>query len=291
MRSPAEARAYLLKLRAILRTLGVSDANMEEGQLRCDVNISLRPIGQTRVGHQGRDQEPELVPRRAALAGVRDRAPGRSDPTRRAHRPGDARLARGARRDRLPSAPRKRRTTTATSRSRTCRRCSSSVPGWTSFAPRLPELPDARRARYMQSFALNAYDAEQLSTDARGCRPLRGHRWRGRGREEGGQPDPQRRGACPPDSSALSATDLAPRLAKLIATGRRGRPEQHGVAPGGPAGRTRAARIQQQVVEELGLAQVSDSARARSGGAVRDRGQSRRRRRLPRWQGRPRSTF
>src|SRR5437660_8747746 len=50
LRSPAEARAYLLKLRAILRTLGVSDADMEKGQLRCDVNVSLRPVGQQELG-------------------------------------------------------------------------------------------------------------------------------------------------------------------------------------------------------------------------------------------------
>ena len=41
LHTPAEARAYLLKLRAILRTLGVSDADMEKGQMRCDVNVSL----------------------------------------------------------------------------------------------------------------------------------------------------------------------------------------------------------------------------------------------------------
>ena len=45
MRSPAEARAYLQKLRAILRALGVSTGNMEEGAFRCDANISLRPVG------------------------------------------------------------------------------------------------------------------------------------------------------------------------------------------------------------------------------------------------------
>jgi len=50
LRSPGEARAYLLKLRAILRTLGVSDADMEKGQLRCDVNVSLRPVGQQELG-------------------------------------------------------------------------------------------------------------------------------------------------------------------------------------------------------------------------------------------------
>lgn len=50
IRSAAEARAYLLKLRGILRTLGVSDADMDKGQLRCDVNVSLRPVGQEALG-------------------------------------------------------------------------------------------------------------------------------------------------------------------------------------------------------------------------------------------------
>src|SRR3954453_9013129 len=50
MRSPAEARAYLQKLRAILRALGVSTANMDEGAFRCDANISLRPVGQSEYG-------------------------------------------------------------------------------------------------------------------------------------------------------------------------------------------------------------------------------------------------
>ncbi|MCX5971408.1 MAG: Asp-tRNA(Asn)/Glu-tRNA(Gln) amidotransferase subunit GatB [Coprothermobacterota bacterium] len=41
LESPEEASAYLVELRAILRTLGISSGNMEEGALRCDVNISL----------------------------------------------------------------------------------------------------------------------------------------------------------------------------------------------------------------------------------------------------------
>jgi len=45
MRSPEEARQYLVKLRAILCYLGVSAANMEEGSFRCDANISIRPVG------------------------------------------------------------------------------------------------------------------------------------------------------------------------------------------------------------------------------------------------------
>jgi aspartyl-tRNA(Asn)/glutamyl-tRNA(Gln) amidotransferase subunit B len=45
LRSPEEAREYLVKLRSILQYLGVSTANMEEGSFRCDANISIRPEG------------------------------------------------------------------------------------------------------------------------------------------------------------------------------------------------------------------------------------------------------
>jgi aspartyl-tRNA(Asn)/glutamyl-tRNA(Gln) amidotransferase subunit B len=50
MRTPAEAREYLVRLRQILRYIGVSDANMEEGNFRCDANISLRPMGAETLG-------------------------------------------------------------------------------------------------------------------------------------------------------------------------------------------------------------------------------------------------
>lgn len=45
IRSPEEAGAYLKKLRAILRYLGTCDGNMEEGSMRADVNVSVRPKG------------------------------------------------------------------------------------------------------------------------------------------------------------------------------------------------------------------------------------------------------
>ncbi|AWB45960.1 Asp-tRNA(Asn)/Glu-tRNA(Gln) amidotransferase GatCAB subunit B [Paenibacillus sp. CAA11] len=48
--SPEEARAYLEKLRAIMQYCEVSDVKMEEGSLRCDANISLRPHGQQELG-------------------------------------------------------------------------------------------------------------------------------------------------------------------------------------------------------------------------------------------------
>lgn len=50
IRSPEQAKAYVQKLRSILLYLGVSDCNMEEGSMRCDANISLRPWGQDELG-------------------------------------------------------------------------------------------------------------------------------------------------------------------------------------------------------------------------------------------------
>jgi aspartyl-tRNA(Asn)/glutamyl-tRNA(Gln) amidotransferase subunit B len=50
MRGPAEAHAYLTGLKQILEYLGVCDCNMEEGSLRCDANISVRPKGGKKLG-------------------------------------------------------------------------------------------------------------------------------------------------------------------------------------------------------------------------------------------------
>jgi aspartyl-tRNA(Asn)/glutamyl-tRNA(Gln) amidotransferase subunit B len=50
IRSAAEASAYLRELRGILRSIEASDGKMEEGGLRCDVNVSVRPKGATEYG-------------------------------------------------------------------------------------------------------------------------------------------------------------------------------------------------------------------------------------------------
>jgi aspartyl-tRNA(Asn)/glutamyl-tRNA(Gln) amidotransferase subunit B len=50
LHSPEAAHAYLSALRAVLVYAGVSDGNMEEGSLRCDANVSVRPRGETRLG-------------------------------------------------------------------------------------------------------------------------------------------------------------------------------------------------------------------------------------------------
>ena len=50
LRSPEQAREWPTLLRTTLRQLGVSDVNMEEGSLRVDANVSVRPVGSTELG-------------------------------------------------------------------------------------------------------------------------------------------------------------------------------------------------------------------------------------------------
>ena len=50
MRSAAEAAEYLRTLRDVLVFIGVNDGNLEEGSFRCDANVSIRPVGETKLG-------------------------------------------------------------------------------------------------------------------------------------------------------------------------------------------------------------------------------------------------
>ena len=50
VRSGAEAREWLQLLRSTIKAIGVSDVNMEEGSLRCDANVSIRPEGSEELG-------------------------------------------------------------------------------------------------------------------------------------------------------------------------------------------------------------------------------------------------
>jgi aspartyl-tRNA(Asn)/glutamyl-tRNA(Gln) amidotransferase subunit B len=50
LRSSEEAAEYLRALRTLVRYLGISDGNMEEGSLRCDANVSIRPRGEAKLG-------------------------------------------------------------------------------------------------------------------------------------------------------------------------------------------------------------------------------------------------
>jgi aspartyl-tRNA(Asn)/glutamyl-tRNA(Gln) amidotransferase subunit B len=50
LRSAAQAVAYMRRIHSIVRYLGICDGNMQEGSLRCDANVSIRPAGETRLG-------------------------------------------------------------------------------------------------------------------------------------------------------------------------------------------------------------------------------------------------
>ena len=50
LRSPDEVNAYIKKLRSIMRYLGTCDGNMQEGSLRADVNVSVRKVGEKKLG-------------------------------------------------------------------------------------------------------------------------------------------------------------------------------------------------------------------------------------------------
>jgi aspartyl-tRNA(Asn)/glutamyl-tRNA(Gln) amidotransferase subunit B len=165
LRTPGEARAYLQKLRAILRTLGVSDADMEKGQLRCDVNVSLRPVGQAQLGTKveiknlnsfrsvQRSLEYEIMRQTRALE-------------------------QGERIDQETRGWVEERGVTVTQRSKEQAHDYRYFPepdlpplfierSWLAqLRARLPELPDARRTRYMASFGLGAYDAEAVAAGA-----------------------------------------------------------------------------------------------------------------------------
>ena len=72
LRSGQEAAEYAQELRRIMRYLGVSDGNMQEGSLRCDVNISVRPVGEAKFGTKVEIKKHELLQRHSKSDRVRD---------------------------------------------------------------------------------------------------------------------------------------------------------------------------------------------------------------------------
>jgi aspartyl-tRNA(Asn)/glutamyl-tRNA(Gln) amidotransferase subunit B len=161
LRSPEEAQAYLRKLRSILRYLGTCDGNMEQGSLRCDVNVSVRPVGdndlRTRtevknvnsvrfvaqaIEHEAHRQVEVWEAGGAVVQETRlfDAATGVTRPMRAKEFAHDYRYFPDP--DLLPLR----------------------VPPEIVERLRasLPELPDQRRRRYMTDFGLNARDAATL---------------------------------------------------------------------------------------------------------------------------------
>lgn len=164
IRSAKEAVAYMEKLRAILQYCGVSDCKMEEGSLRCDANISVRPVGQKELGtkteikninsFRGVERAIEYEAMRQAQlledggtvvqeTRTWDEKEGVTKSMRKKEEANDYRY--------FPEP--------------------DLVPFTVSdeyieeIRKTLPELPDARKARYMESYGLDAYNADYLTND------------------------------------------------------------------------------------------------------------------------------
>ena len=166
LRSPDEAAAYLRALRAIVVYLGVCDGNMEEGSLRCDANISLRPRGQTEYGtkveiknlnsfRNVRDALEHEIKRQTRALETNERIVQETrlwDPDRMVTVSMRSKeFAHDYRYFPEPDLP-----------------PLDVQPAWVEeVRARLPELPEARRARFQADYALSAYEADLL-TQGRG---------------------------------------------------------------------------------------------------------------------------
>src|SRR5579883_1510637 len=162
MRSHDEAYEYLTKLKEIILFTGVSDCNMEEGSLRCDANVSVRPVGQKEFGTKAevknvnsfrfiREALEYEIERQIELIESGDKVvqetrlynanEGKTYGMRSKERAHDYRYFPEP--DLLPLVV---------------------DAAWQKqIEATMPELPDARRQRFVRDFGITAYDAEVLT--------------------------------------------------------------------------------------------------------------------------------
>ncbi|BCV25423.1 MAG TPA: Asp-tRNA(Asn)/Glu-tRNA(Gln) amidotransferase subunit GatB [Firmicutes bacterium] len=162
IRSPEEARLYLTKLKTILQYLGVSDCKMEEGSLRCDANLSVRPRGSEKFGTK--TELKNLNSFRAVFKGLEYE----EERQKEAVAAGEVIVQETRHWDEA-------RSVTVSMRGKEEAHDYRYFPdpdlvpvvvdrAWVEEIRRsLPELPDARRARFMREYGLPAYDAEVLT--------------------------------------------------------------------------------------------------------------------------------
>jgi len=163
LRSPEEARQYLIKLRSILQYLGVSAANMEAGSFRCDANISIRP-------ENTRELLPKVeVKNMNSFKAVYRALEYEAQRQRKLFIDGE-RLAQETR------GWVEERSETVSQRSKEYAHDYRYFPEpdlpplviskeqVSSIESKLPELPEARRERFMKEYGLPAYDAELLTS-------------------------------------------------------------------------------------------------------------------------------
>ncbi|MFC5648707.1 Asp-tRNA(Asn)/Glu-tRNA(Gln) amidotransferase subunit GatB [Paenibacillus solisilvae] len=163
LRSPEEAKAYLEKLKAIMLYCEVSDVKMEEGSLRCDANVSLRPYGQEQFGT--RAELKNMNSFRGVQRGLEYEQMRQADVL-----DGGAKVVQETRRWDESQGK------TFSMRSKEEAHDYRYFPDpdlvqihidaeWKSrVRASIPELPDARKARYTTDFGLSSYDAEVITS-------------------------------------------------------------------------------------------------------------------------------
>lgn len=161
MRSGKEAAAYVEKLRSILNYLGVSDVKMEEGSMRCDVNISLREEGASEYGTKTE------IKNLNSIANVQKAVDYEVQRQSEILEQGGSIVQETRRYDEAQKA-------TVSMRKKEGNVDYKYFPepnilpirlddAWIKdIQETLPELPDARKARYMSAYGLNDYDANVL---------------------------------------------------------------------------------------------------------------------------------
>jgi aspartyl-tRNA(Asn)/glutamyl-tRNA(Gln) amidotransferase subunit B len=162
IRTPAEAGAYLRKLRQILQYLEVCDGNMEEGSFRCDANISVRPRGSDALGTKAEVKNMNSF--RAVEKAIEHEIGRQIDLVSHGERV--------VQETRLWDPDREE---TRSMRSKESAHDYRYFPDpdllplevsreWVAAVQaEMPELPDARRARFVAAHGLPAYDAEVLT--------------------------------------------------------------------------------------------------------------------------------
>jgi aspartyl-tRNA(Asn)/glutamyl-tRNA(Gln) amidotransferase subunit B len=162
LRSPEEARLYMEKLRSILVYLGVNSGRMEEGALRCDANISVRPRGQADCGAKVEVKNMNSF-RSVERALIYEAA--RQIEALRAGQP-IVQETRGWRDERGITVSQRTKEYAEDYRYFP----EPDLPPLVlsreyveSIRARMPELPDARRERFLASYGLSPYDADVLT--------------------------------------------------------------------------------------------------------------------------------
>jgi aspartyl-tRNA(Asn)/glutamyl-tRNA(Gln) amidotransferase subunit B len=164
IRSADEAYAYLTKLRQILRYLGVSSGDMEKGAMRCEANVSLRPVGSTEYGTKV--EVKNLNSFRSVKLALDYEIQRQSQI-----------LDEGGNIEQVTMGWDETRGVTVVQRSKEYAHDYRYFPEpdlpplsisreWVEeIKGKLPELPDTRQDRFITEYGLSAYDADVLTTD------------------------------------------------------------------------------------------------------------------------------